>query len=270
MVLIALGRLIGLLSRAAPQAAARFALWLTRRTRRTDAAGLGREVARHRLRDGEVVLHAMVAEQRGPRVLLVHGWNAAATDWRPLARRLASRGMSVYATDLPGHGAARGRSASLPRFVRALETIEREHGPFDIWIGHSMGANAALTAVARGARARRLVLIGALVRPAWALRGFARAFGLSPPATDAYLHEIEKAEAMPLADVDAESNASRVSLPTLLVHDADDRVIPLAHGESLARRLPAAKLLRTRGLGHRRVLADDDVARQVTDFAAGA
>lgn len=268
MVLILVGRAIGLLSRVAPLMAARVALWLTRRTRRLRRASPGREVARHRMPDGEVVLHAMPAQPGATRVLLVHGWNSAAADWAPLARTLAAGGMNVFAADLPGHGAARGRSASLPRFVRALERIAREHGPFDVWIGHSMGANAALTAIARGAFARRLVLIGALVRPAWALRGFARGFGLSPTATEAYLRGIEQAESMRLAEVDAERNAGRVQAPTLVVHDADDRVIPLAHGEALAQRLPAARLLRTRGLGHRRVLANDDVARKIADFAA--
>ncbi len=270
MVLILLGRLIGLLSRAAPQAAARLALWLTRRTRRPQGGRLGREVARHRLDGGEVVLHAASPFSGGPRVLLVHGWNAAAADWAPLARRLAARGMDVYAVDLPGHGRARGRTSSLPRFVRALERIDREHGPFDVWIGHSMGGNAALTLLARGARARRLVLLGALVRPAWALRGFARAFGLTPAATETYLQEIERSESMALAEVDAECNAPQVAAPTLLVHDAHDRVIPLAHGEALARRLPDATLLRTEGLGHRRLLGDDDVARRIAEFAATA
>lgn len=134
-----------------------------------------------------------------------------------------------------------------------------------------MGACAALTALARGAPARRLVLIGVRVRAAWVLRGFARALGLPPPATQADLRDIERAESMPLAEVDAERNAAQVATPTLLVHDIDDRVIPLAHGEALAQRLPAARLLRTRGLGYRRIVADADVAREVTEFAvAGA
>lgn len=270
MVLILLGRALGLLSRATPSLAARLALWLTRRTRRQRGAPPGRELARHRIDGGEVVLHACSPPRGGPRVLLVHGWNGEAADWSPLARQLAARGMDVYAVDLPGHGRARGRIGSLPRFVRALEAVERRHGAFDIWIGHSMGANAALASLARGARARRLVLIGALVRPAWALHGFARAFGLSPPATEAYLRWIEQSEAMALAEVDAERNAAAVAAPTLLVHDVDDRVVPFAHCAALAQRLPEARLLATRGLGHRRVLADAAVAGRIVEFAATA
>lgn len=270
MVLIIAGRLLGLLSQLAPQTAARFALGLTRRTRRAGAKiAFGRELARYRLGGGEVVLHAR-RQCGGPRVLLVHGWNAAAQDWEAMAQALALRGLDVFAVDLPGHGATRGRESSLPRFVRALERVEREHGPFDAWIGHSMGASAALTLLARGASARRLVLIGPLVRPAWALHGFARSFGLSPRATEAYLHAIEHSEQMRLSDVDGERNAAKVNVPALLVHDVEDKVTPMAHVEALLGALPAGRLLRTRGLGHRRLLADAEVAREVAEFVAAA
>jgi pimeloyl-ACP methyl ester carboxylesterase len=235
MVLIVLARLLGLLSQVAPRTAAALALWFTGRTRGRRGVRLGREVARHGIAGGEVVLHELAPVPDAPRVLLVHGWNAAAADWEPLARRLAQQGLSVYAVDMPGHGAARGGRSSLPRFVRALERIEREHGPFEVWVGHSMGANAALTTVARGAQAQRLVLIGPLVRPAHMLHRFVTGFGLTPRAARAYLEGIERRESMTLAEVDAERNADGVTSPTLLVHDAGDRVIPVEHAESLAR-----------------------------------
>jgi pimeloyl-ACP methyl ester carboxylesterase len=104
----------------------------------------------------------------------------------------------------------------------------------------------------------------------WALLRFARGFGLTGTATRAYLRAIETTEAMPLADVDGEINGARVKAPTLLVHDLDDRVIPIGHVEALLGVLPGARLLRTRGLGHRRLLADADVAREVSEFVAGA
>lgn len=272
MVLILAARLVAWLSRIAPRVAAEVALRLTTLTRSARRGGLGRIVARHALLRGEVVLRALPAEadeQRG-RVLLVHGWNAASSDWALVARKLAARGMQVFVADMPGHGAARGRTSSLPRFVRALEAIDREHGPFDVWVGHSMGANAALTAMARGARVGRLVLVAALVRPQRALRGFAAGFGLTPAATQAYLRSIERAEAMPLDEVDAERNAARVATPTLLIHDVRDKVIPFADAQALAAALPAASLMRTEGHGHSRVLASEDVAGAIVSFATAA
>lgn len=74
MVLILVGRLLEALSALAPDVSARVALWLTRRTRRRSAVcSFGRQVARHRVGAGEVVLHARGDHGGGPRVLLVHG-----------------------------------------------------------------------------------------------------------------------------------------------------------------------------------------------------
>jgi pimeloyl-ACP methyl ester carboxylesterase len=262
--------LLSLLSRVLPNQAAQLAWLLTRRTRpRRTQRRFGTEVARHDIGGDEVILYRLAPPRRACRVLLVHGWNAAAIDWLPLAMALHQRGFDVFAVDLPGHGAARGRVSSLPRFVRALEQIETLHGPFEVWIGHSMGASAALAAHARGAQARRLVLVAGLASPAKALRAFARALGLAPSAINAYLARIERSEGMRLTSLESAVNASRVLSSTLLVHDDDDRVIPQTESESLVAHFRSAALLRTRGLGHRRVLDDASIIEAISDFACG-
>lgn len=44
---------------------------------------------------------------------------------------------------------------------------------------------------------------------------------------------------------------------------------PFEHSLRLSARMPAARLLRTWGLGHRRVLRDRDVIRAAVDFVSG-
>lgn len=267
MVLILLSSLMRALSRFAPAAAGRIAVLLTLRTRkRADVAAFGMVGDRFRVRGGEVVVHRMGANT-GPRVLLVHGWNGAAADWHALAEALVADGFSVTALDLPAHGASPGRVSSLPRFVRGVLEANRRHGPFDVWIGHSMGAAATLAALANGAQARRLILLGGLVDPAGALREFARGFGLNGAATHAYLAGIEHREQMPLTVVDGLRNAGAINTPALIVHDRSDRVIPFEHGRKLAGALSGARLLTTDGLGHRRILSDDAIVRSVVAFA---
>lgn len=59
-----------------------------------------------------------------------------------------------------------------------------------------------------------------------------------------------------------------VAAPVLLVHGDQDRVIPFAHGEWLARHLPDAELWRQRGDGHISVLASAaDALAWLTDRA---
>jgi pimeloyl-ACP methyl ester carboxylesterase len=54
-----------------------------------------------------------------------------------------------------------------------------------------------------------------------------------------------------------------LAVPTLVVHDEGDRVSPLAVGRRLNDAIQGAQFLTTRGLGHRRVLADEAVAHSV-------
>jgi pimeloyl-ACP methyl ester carboxylesterase len=57
-----------------------------------------------------------------------------------------------------------------------------------------------------------------------------------------------------LAAILASGNRTRslasVTAPTLVIHGADDPLVPLAHGHASARAIPGAKLLVVEGLGH--------------------
>jgi hypothetical protein len=55
--------------------------------------------------------------------------------------------------------------------------------------------------------------------------------------------------------------------PLLVVHDENDREVPIASGELVASAWPGAVLERTRGLGHRRILRDRRVIERVAEFA---
>lgn len=260
--------LLRLISSVAPGLAGRVAMRLTLRTRRrTQPRPLGAFADRFFVAEsGEVVVHRMGANT-GPRVLLVHGWNGSAFDWLAIAEALVAAGFSVTALDLPAHGASPGRTSSLPRFVRGVREADRRHGPFDVWVAHSMGAAAALAALAKGARAKRVILISGLADPAGALRAFARAFGLNEAGTTAYLSAIEHGEKMALAEVDGVHNVQHVDAPILLVHDRHDRVVPVEHGQRLAQAMPHVQLVQTEGLGHRRILSDEGIVQSLVAFA---
>ena len=55
-------------------------------------------------------------------------------------------------------------------------------------------------------------------------------------------------------------------MPTLVVHDRGDRQTPYADAVRLVASLPDARLVTTDGLGHRRILKDAAVVRQVADL----
>jgi pimeloyl-ACP methyl ester carboxylesterase len=53
-----------------------------------------------------------------------------------------------------------------------------------------------------------------------------------------------------LASGDRTESLASVTAPTLVIHGADDPLVPLAHGHATARAIPGAKLLVVEDLGH--------------------
>ena len=53
-----------------------------------------------------------------------------------------------------------------------------------------------------------------------------------------------------LASGDRTQSLASVTAPTLVIHGADDPLVPLAHGRATAKAIPGAKLLVVEGLGH--------------------
>ena len=61
-----------------------------------------------------------------------------------------------------------------------------------------------------------------------------------------------------------------MTVPALIVHDADDPDVPYGHGAEIAAAWPAAELVTTSGLGHRGILRDPEVIAPDDEFLRAA
>lgn len=204
----------------------------------------------------------------GPTVLLAHGFEGSPAQFGAVIDALIGRGRTVVALDMPAHGASAGEEASVASFAQAVGLALHRLGPVDAVVGHSLGAAASLHAVAQHGGAGRIVLLSAPSAVERALRSFAGAVRLSRRATDAFVAEVERRVGRPAADFDVRRIAPRLSLPILLIHDQNDRQVPVVEAARAAHVLPGAELMITRGLGHNRLLADPAVVGAIVAFAA--
>ena len=78
-------------------------------------------------------------------------------------------------------------------------------------------------------------------------------------------HALGASAGLPLEALRLERLAAGRDAGLLVVHDREDREVPLAHGEALAATWPAARLRVTEGLGHRRILRDPEVIAEVVE-----
>jgi pimeloyl-ACP methyl ester carboxylesterase len=220
-------------------------------------------VTHRELRAGKrrVRLH-LVGE--GPRVVLVHGWQGAASQMVSLAHSVMAAGFSVALFDMPAHGESSGWSTSGIEFARVLERIGAELGPLHAIVGHGLGGTAALLASARGLPSAGVVALAPLPSFEFALRNYARAYGLPPRAKALLARRLEARTGIKRTEMDLALLPPPA--PALLVHDLLDRIVPPRHSRRLREAWPGARLFETLGLGHDRGLQTEHVAQAIVAF----
>ena len=205
---------------------------------------------------------------QGPVVLLVHGFEGNRAQFAAIVAVLVERGFSAVALDVPAHGESAGDELTAVKFIAAIERTLARLAPVHAVIGHSLGAAMSLYSVTHTGGANRVALISAPSSLKRELNRFAAAVGLSERGTTAFIASVEAHVGRPATDFDVRRIAGKVDLPLLLVHDQNDRQVPVLESARNAHALPGAELMVTRGLGHNRLLADPVVVRAVVDFVA--
>lgn len=206
-----------------------------------------------------------------PVVLLVHGFEGHRMQFGALIDALLERGYAAVAIDVPAHGESAGDELTAVKFIDALERVLDHLKSVHAVIGHSMGGAMALHTLATRLEAKRggatrAALISAPSALGRELRRFAQSVGLSSRGTRAFIRSVEEHVGRPADDFDVRHIASEVEMPVLLIHDQNDRQVPVLESARSAHMLPTAELVITQGLGHNRLLADPKVVKTVMEF----
>jgi len=206
----------------------------------------------------------------GPVVLLAHGWGGHAGQMLALADALSARGLKPVLVEMPAHGRSQGATSNLPQFARVLEYVsarllEQGHTLRAV-VAHSLAANAGAYAVSRGLAASRLVLLAPPASPLEYTRLFAHVFGLREATRAAMQRRLEAREGILMPQFEPAAVGPRIRQPTLVVHDRQDSINRFADGVAYSQAIAGARLVATEGLGHRRILQDAQVLREVVAF----
>lgn len=200
-----------------------------------------------------------------PLMLLVHGWEGQVHDMLGFVQPLLDAGARVVAFDAPAHGRSTGDETNLLDMARAIRAVAAAAGGTVVAvIGHGLGATALTLAIQDGLQAGRAILLAPLVDLTLPLRQIAHVLRLDLDGEHALGQEIDRALGQPLAALHLHG---RAGTPALLIHSADDRIMPVADALQLAAIWPAAVTHLVQGLGHRRLLSDASVIAHAVGFA---
>lgn len=204
--------------------------------------------------------------ERGPGVLLVHGWGSRGARFVDLGGALLASGFRVVTFDAPGHGASSGRLSSGPEFARAATAVASAVGPVSAVVGHSLGGFAAALAIESGLPARRAVFIAPSANADSYSTQFAALLGVADPVMASMRTRLERRLGFEWEEMNIPALAPTMQIPLLVMHDREDREVRWDDGAAIARAWPGAELVTTAGLGHHRIVSDPDVIRHVVTF----
>ncbi len=203
-------------------------------------------------------------------VLLLHGWEGRASQMGALARELVAAGYRAVAPDLPAHGASLGTRTNVIEASWVAYDVARRFGPLSAIVAHSFGCAAATVALAHGAEAERAVFIAPANDFSFYSETFASALRLPSSMALKIQRETESRFGITWESLQPDALPAERAIPLLVIHDEVDREIPLSQGAKVARVWPGAKLLKTRGLGHTRILRDAEIVRAAVAFAGAS
>ncbi len=205
----------------------------------------------------------------GPLIGLVHGWEGRGSQLGAFAAPLIAAGFRVLTFDAPGHGESPGDVAHVPLVARVLVALAGQLGPFDVLVGHSMGAAAAATAAVTGSRLRGLVMLAPPLSQFERVTRVAGRLDLSLEARDAFIKAVERVTATPYAEADLMALAAKAPCPLLVFHDPADTETSYSDAENIVARWKGAVLVPCQGRGHVRLLTTPAVIARVVEFIEG-
>lgn len=208
----------------------------------------------------------------GPTVLLIHGWSADSASMLGFVRPLLKEGFQVATFDAPGHGASKGETTTMSRFVQAGVQAVKALGNVEFLVGHSLGAIASAAVAARvreeqGVQIRAIGMVAAPTSLSNVLEiwSSAQAQQLPRSTRERIYAQLHVDNGVPVSHWDIPALSRAAHIPTVVLHDQADAVVPFSCAEHLRAQLGAV-LESTAGYGHSRILASPQAKAVIVDF----
>jgi esterase/lipase len=203
------------------------------------------------------------------KILIAHGFESSSRTFDAYIGALLKQGYEVVAFDAPAHGRSGGRRILLTSYVTMLRSIMDNYGPFDAWLGHSLGGLALVLALEdmQIETGSRLVLIAPPVETTAAVEVFAGLLHLPMAVVREMDNYVEEISGHPFSWYSLRRAIGQVRADILYVQDEEDQVTPVKDALLVERDgHPNVRFLFTRGLGHRRIYKDHEMVKQIVGF----
>ena len=200
------------------------------------------------------------------KVLLVHGWSGRGTQLVKIADELLKLGYMTISFDAPAHGKSKGNSSIMIEFIASILEIEKQYGPFEFAIGHSLGGMSVLNAIKQNFQVKKAVIIGSGDIIQDIIDDFICKLQLKPEFGIKLRDHFEAKFSGKMDDYSAYKAAEKTEVPVLIIHDKDDDDVSVKAAYNIQKHLKQSEIMITEGLGHRKILGDEAVIQKIKEF----
>ena len=200
------------------------------------------------------------------KILLVHGWSGRGTQLVKIADELLKLGYMTISFDAPAHGKSKGNSSIMIEFIASILEIEKQYGPFEFAIGHSLGGMSVLNAIKQNLQVKKAVIIGSGDIIQDIIDDFICKLQLKPEYGIKLRDHFEAKFGGKMDDYSAYKAAEKTEIPVLVIHDKDDDDVSVKAAYHIQKHLKQSEIMITEGLGHRKILGDEAVIQKITAF----
>lgn len=200
------------------------------------------------------------------KVLLIHGWSGRGTQLYKIADKLLENGFMTISFDAPAHGKSEGKTTLMNEFITVSLFLEKKFGPFEYAIGHSLGGMAILNSIKKGISLNKVIIIGSGDIITDIFRVFVSKLELKVKLVKKMKRYFFNQFGEDIDIYSASIVAKSVKIPTLIIHDTEDREVPVSCAYNIRQNTEKGELLITNGLGHTRILKDNFVINSIVEF----
>ena len=200
------------------------------------------------------------------KILLVHGWSGRGTQLVKIADELLKMGYMTISFDAPAHGKSKGNSSIMTEFIASILELEKQYGPFEFAIGHSLGGMSVLNAIKQNLQVEKAVIIGSGDIIQDIIDDFICKLEINPEYGIKLRNHFETKFGGKMDDYSAYKAAEKIEIPILIIHDKDDDDVSVKAAYNIQKHLKNSEIMITEGLGHRKILGDDNVIKKIIEF----
>lgn len=198
-------------------------------------------------------------------ILLVHGWESNAFRWKNLIETLKFQGFNVVAIDAPAHGKSGGASFNVIDYSECIHLVAKKFKVQTV-IGHSVGGMATILFQHKYKlpELKRIALLGAPSNYKDMFKRYAKMMSYRKSLTKS-IDEYALKQFGNLPEYYAAAQFSKdITAEGLIIHDAEDNIIPYNDALDYKTYFANAKFITTNNLDHS--LKSEDVDNHILEF----